>query len=175
MRMTAARVCRRLRLFGIQGHVKMEHSDYVIFVDESGDHGLTSIDDNYPIFVLDFCIFEKDHYVNVVVPKVEAFKFTHFGHDIVVLHERDIREQKTPFVFLKNKQKRESFMDDLNKLIKEAEFTIVATVIDKKLQSGKYSHPANPYDLALLFCMERAHAFLEEHGQHNRITHMVVE
>ena len=46
----------------------MEHSDYVIFVDESGDHGLTSIDDNYPIFVLDFCIFEKDHYVNVVVP-----------------------------------------------------------------------------------------------------------
>ena len=29
------------------------------------------------IFVLDFCILEKDHYVNVVVPKVEAFKFTH--------------------------------------------------------------------------------------------------
>ncbi|WP_338012591.1 DUF3800 domain-containing protein [Rhizobium sp. LCM 4573] len=37
----------------------MSYSDFIIYVDESGDHSLTSIDVNYPIFVLSFCIFEK--------------------------------------------------------------------------------------------------------------------
>ena len=75
----------------------MTYSDYVIFVDESGDHSLASIDLEYPVFVLDFCLFRKDHYANAVVPEVEKFKFTHFGHDIVVLHEHDIRKQKATF------------------------------------------------------------------------------
>jgi len=38
----------------------MTYSDYVIYVDESGDHTLTAIDRDYPVFVLDFCIFRKD-------------------------------------------------------------------------------------------------------------------
>ena len=65
----------------------MPYSDYVVFVDESGDHGLVSIDSDYPVFVLDFCVFRKEDYIQRVVPKVEAFKFEHFGHDLVVLHE----------------------------------------------------------------------------------------
>ena len=31
-------------------------SDHIIFVDESGDHSLKSIDPQYPIFALAFCI-----------------------------------------------------------------------------------------------------------------------
>ena len=57
--------------------------------------------------------------------RVQEFKFTHFGHDIVVLHERDIRKQKPPFVFLNNREKRDAFMNGLNRLIDEADFTIV--------------------------------------------------
>ena len=52
----------------------MPYSDYVVFVDESGDHGLVSIDSDYPVFVLDFCVFRKEDYIQRVVPKVEAFK-----------------------------------------------------------------------------------------------------
>ena len=95
----------------------MNYSDYVIYVDESGDHSLDSIDSDYPVFVLDFCIFRKEHHVNAVVPKVQAFKFAHFGHDIVVLHEHEFRKQKPPFVFLKNRDKRANFMDELNQLV----------------------------------------------------------
>ena len=153
----------------------MTYSDYVIFVDESGDHSLRSIDRNYPIFVLDFCIFQKNHYANSLVPQVQEFKFAHFGHDIVILHEHDIRKQHQPFVFLKNRRKRETFMDGLNQLIDQAEFTIVATVIDKQRHANRYAHPANPYELALKFCMERAYGFLREQGQHTHITHIVVE
>ena len=153
----------------------MTYSDYVIFVDESGDHSLASIDLEYPVFVLDFCLFRKDHYANAVVPEVEKFKFTHFGHDIVVLHEHDIRKQKPPFVFLKNQEKRYAFMDGLNRLVDEADFTIIATVIDKQRHTKTYSSPEDPYTLALKFCMERAYAFLREQEQHERVTHVVVE
>ena len=83
----------------------MNYGDYVIYVDESGDHSLTSVDGNYPVFVLDFCIFRKDDYANSIVPKVQEFKFRHFGHDTVVLHEQEIHRRKRPFVFLENKKK----------------------------------------------------------------------
>lgn len=153
----------------------MTYSDYVIYVDESGDHTLTAIDRDYPVFVLDFCIFRKDSYVSIVAPQVQAFKFAHFGHDIVVLHEHEIRKQKPPFVFLKSRDKRDAFMDGLNRLIEQADFTIVAAAIHKERLTQRYAAPGNPYEMALTFCMERAHAFLRDRGQHMLTTHIVVE
>lgn len=47
-----------------------QFSDFIVYVDESEDHSLTSIDKNYPVFVLAFCIFYKQHYREVIVPKV---------------------------------------------------------------------------------------------------------
>ena len=37
-------------------------SDYVVYVDESGDHSLERIDPDYPVFVLALCVFHKRHY-----------------------------------------------------------------------------------------------------------------
>lgn len=153
----------------------MTYSDYAIYVDESGDLSLQSIDRDYPVFVLDFCVLRKDHYANVVAPRVKAFKFAHFGHDVVVLHEHEIRKQKPPFAFLQNQDKRAVFMADLNRLIEEAEFTIVAAAIHKVRLARQYAHPGNPYEMALTFCMESAYAFLRDRGQHERTTHIVVE
>ena len=153
----------------------MNYSDYIIFVDESGDHSLECIDVGYPVFVLDFCIFRKDFYTKNLVPSLHAFKFKHFGHDTVILHEQDIRKQKFPFVFLKNREKRNTFMSELSDLISQAEFTIIATVIDKQKYGKGDISPANPYDLALRFCMEQAYTFLQDQQQHNQTTHIVVE
>jgi hypothetical protein len=125
--------------------------------------------------VLDFCIFRKDHYRDVIVPRIQDFKFRYFGHDIVVLHEHDIRKQEAPFVFLKSEPKRTAFMDDLNQIISEADFTVVAVVVDKQKLTSRYARPANPYDLALCFCMERSFAFLKDRDQHRKTTHIVVE
>jgi hypothetical protein len=46
----------------------MRFSDYIIYVDESGDHSLQVIDEQYPLFVLSFCIFRKVEYANIVGP-----------------------------------------------------------------------------------------------------------
>ena len=55
------------------------YSDYVIYVDESGDHGLKSIDPQYPVFALVFCIFEKKYFCNHVVPSFKELKFKYWG------------------------------------------------------------------------------------------------
>jgi len=72
-------------------------SDYVVYVDESGDHALASIDPGYPVFVLALCVFQKRHYAEKVIPAVAKLKFNYFGHDSVVLPETDIRRQKGDF------------------------------------------------------------------------------
>lgn len=84
------------------------HSDYIVYVDESGDHSLTSIDPDYPVFVLSFCIFRKAEYAQTVTPVIRNLKFATFGHDMVVLHEADIRRKKGAFSRL-SKEPREAF------------------------------------------------------------------
>ena len=74
-------------------------SDYVVYVDESGDHSLTSIDADYPVFVLALCVFHKRHYSEKIIAAVEKLKFNYFGHDSVVLHEHEIRKQKGHLFF----------------------------------------------------------------------------
>lgn len=153
----------------------MGFSDYVIYVDESGDHGLTSIDPDYPIFVLNFCIFEQEHYAGTVVPALKRFKFRWFGHDVVVLHEHDIVKQKAPFGFLQNLTKRERFLTELTEIVEQAQFILVSAVIDKRRLITRYASPENPYEIGLRFCMERAWAFLKERGQDGRQTAVIVE
>ena len=153
----------------------MNYGDFIICVDESGDHGLKSIDQGYPVFVLDFCLFRKDVYVTEIAPKIQAFKFKYFGHDNVILHEREIHKQRPPFAFLKSEEVRQQFMGDLNRIVEESEFTIIAAAIDKRDLIQQYACPANPYSLALAFCMERSFLFLRDIDQHTRVTHVVVE
>ncbi len=153
----------------------MDYSEYIIYVDESGDHSLNSINPQYPVFVLVFCIFKKTDYANSVVPKFEFFKFKHFGHDAVVLHERGMRKKHKPFLFLKIREKRNYFMDELNSLIEGIEFTVIATVIEKKKLVKSYTKLKNPYGLALKFCLERTFEFLRDKNQHHLVTHVVVE
>ena len=44
----------------------MNFSDYIVYVDESGDHSLTKINRQNPVFVLAFCIFEKRAFYNSI-------------------------------------------------------------------------------------------------------------
>jgi len=70
----------------------MAWSDYLVFVDESGDHGLDKIDPQYPVFVLLFCLVEKTAYASTICSELQRFKYEFFGRDTVILHEYDIRK-----------------------------------------------------------------------------------
>lgn len=151
------------------------HSDYIVYVDESGDHGIQTMDPVYPVFVLAFCIFEKAKLADELVPRMLRLKFKHFGHDQVVLHESEIRKSAGPFSILLNAARRASFFDDLNALMASAPVTIVSVVIRKQELAERYARPNNPYHLALAFGLERVCRFLDEHRQNGRLTHVVCE
>ena len=144
-------------------------SDYIVYVDESGDHSLTSIDSEYPIFVLSFCIFRKDVYADTITPALRRLKFATFGHDMVILHEHDIRKKKGAFTKL-SKEPREAFLEELTSIMDQADFTLVAVVIDKIKHAARYSTPAHPYHLAMEFGLERLYRFLQGKGEDNRIS-----
>lgn len=149
-------------------------SKYVVYVDESGDHSLESVDSNYPIFVLAFCIFHKNHYCERVVPTVEKFKFKYFGHDHIILHEREIRKEEAPFNIFGSKDERIKFLDGLNDLVRNNNFVLTACIIDKAALGPKQSSD-NPYHLALGFCLGTLYDFLKEKEDHVLETHIIVE
>jgi hypothetical protein len=152
-----------------------DFSDYVIYADESGDHNLERINPEYPVFVLTFCIFRKSDYIGTVVPMVQEFKFRWFGHDAVVLHEREIRQQKPPFKFLQIRSVQDRFMAELSAIVERTPMTIIASVIDKTAHCRRYTEPGNPYAIGLLFCMERAHRHLAQLGQSHAVTYCLFE
>ena len=152
------------------------YSDYLVFVDESGDHGLRSIDPHYPVFVLAFCVVAKDDYVRTLTPALQEFKLQHFGHENIILHERDIRKDSGAFGILGAPERKDAFMTGLTNVVAAAPFTLVASVIRKDALQAEYSQPRNPYHLALGFGLERVHGFLRERGSaYEAITHVLVE
>ena len=150
------------------------HSDYIVYVDESGDPSLVSIDEGYPIFVLSFCIFQKEYYSRAVTPALRMLKFSTFGHDMVILHEQDIRKKLGAFRLL-GKERREIFLEALNGLISETNFTLVATVIDKHKIKKQASKETHAYHLAMQMGLEKLYSFLELHHQEDRLTHVICE
>lgn len=151
-------------------------SDYIVFVDESGDHSLTSINPQFPAFALAFCIIRKDEYVRQVVPAVKELKFRYWGHDAVVLHEHEIRKEKGDFALLRTDRAiREAFMADLTQIMVEAPFTLITSVIDKNRLLDRYEDPWSPYHLALQFCMERLLLLMRERDQVGRTLHIEFE
>lgn len=150
-------------------------SEYIVYVDESGDHSLESIDPDYPVFVLAFCIFHKEEYANNITPAIQKFKFEHFGHDIVLLHERDIRKAQKEFSILLNHEIRNKFFSDMNMLISESEFTLICVIINKERHNEKFIDPSNPYHISLQFGLERVFVLLKERLQVTNRTHFIFE
>ncbi|MCV3239219.1 DUF3800 domain-containing protein [Mesorhizobium sp. ZC-5] len=150
------------------------HGDYIFYADESGDHSLTSIDPAYPAFSLSLCAFRKSDYCSRIIPSFLSFKFKYFGHDAIVLHEREIRKQTGAFTFLVDLRTREAFMEDLTALVGRSRFAIFAAVIDKHaLKLDLF--PSNPYGISLRICLQSAFRYLEKRGQIGLVHHFIFE
>ncbi|UUZ75125.1 DUF3800 domain-containing protein [Polaromonas sp. P1(28)-13] len=172
-------------LFELAESIPLEHqapestgsrfSDYVVYVDESGDHSLASIDSDYPVFVLALCVFHKRHYSEKIIPAVEKLKFNYFGHDSVVLHENEIRKQKGQFAFLSHLPLRTEFMDRLTSIMEASNFVLITCVVDKTRLTRGAGATSNPYHIALGICLESLRNFLVEKQQEQLQTHVVVE
>ena len=137
----------------------------VVYFDEVGNPTLEATDRDFPVFAIALFICDRDCYMNDITPRVNRLKFKWFGHEGVVLHSRDIRKAQGDFGFLTDSEKRESFLADIADVMIACDYQLLAVAIRKDRLVARYRYPADPYDLALLFAMERLVSVLEGANQ----------
>lgn len=128
----------------------------VLFLDESGDHNLSVIDPQYPMFVLGGVIMEKAYAEGALTKALADFKRAMFGRTDIILHTADITRNRNGFEGLKNPEFREKFYAGLNALLRKLHFTVVACAIRKDRHLSRYGVAAlDPYLLSLDILVER--------------------
>lgn len=128
---------------------------YHFFLDESGDHGLSFIDKNFPLFLLCGCLFKEDK-LEEMENKINTFKLKFFKTTEVILHSREIRKCEGSFQILFDLKLKADFYAGINKILKEAEYKIIGSGINKEEHIKKYGKTAkDPYSLSLNFIIER--------------------
>lgn len=128
----------------------------VMFLDESGDHNLTIIDPQYPIFVLGGVIVERTYADGELEDRFRRFKIEMFGSDDVILHTADIVRSKGVFKEMRQPQFRERFYAELNALMRSIDYQVVACAIRKDEHYDRYGLDAiDPYMLSLNVLIER--------------------
>ena len=145
---------------------------YRLYIDESGDHVFRELtNESHRFLCLLGSWFRGADYVDFQ-RELELFKQEHIPHnpdDPVILHREEIINCRGPFWRLRNAERRQAFDDALIELIRNASFTVVAVVIDKKILQEKYPTPAHPYHLAIGFLLQRYCGYLNHINRHGDV------
>jgi len=135
---------------------------HYLYLDETGDHGLSFIDHNFPIFLLCGCLFSQIEMENME-KKVNLFKQKYFNTSNVILHSREIRKCEGSFQILFDLNLKAKFYEDMNLIIKNYKFKIIGVGINKEEYIKRYGKSAkDPYALSLSFIIERLIFYLDE-------------
>lgn len=128
---------------------------HYFFLDETGDHGLSFIDKNFPLFLLCGCIFKEDSLIETE-KRINDFKMKYFQTKEVILHSREIRKCEGAFQILFDLELKANFYSDLNKILQEADYKIIGSGINKEEHIKRYGKQAkDPYAISLSFVIER--------------------
>ena len=129
---------------------------YKLFLDESGDHGLTNLNPDFPVFLLCGILIKEDDYESVR-QSMNKLKSDIWGSKDVIFHSRDIRKCEKEFQKLFDLDLKKIFYDELNKIIVESSYIVIASAIQKRLfveNFGKLEDDV--YEIALSFIIEQA-------------------
>jgi hypothetical protein len=121
-------------------HPALANSRFLAFFDECGDHSLTKIDPDFPLFVLALVVVERKAYRDVILPELTGFKLRYWNHEGINLHSREIRLAAGPFNMLLNPRVRPTFMQDLTRMVERLPFTLFTRV---KASAAGNSFPEN--------------------------------
>jgi len=130
-------------------------SKFLLFLDESGDHSLSNINTDFPVFVLNGLLFSKADYDRTCT-ELDKLKKKYFETTKVVLHNREIRKCEGPFRILFDLEIKKKFYADIDRMLENANFKIIASAIDKEKHIAQYGKLADdPYEIGLTFVLER--------------------
>jgi len=135
---------------------------YYFYLDETGDHGLSFVDQNFPLFLLAGCLFDENELMKMEA-EIGEFKIEFFGTTEVILHSREIRKCEGAFQILFDIEKKKKFYYRLNEIMKKRKFTIIGSGVNKDRHIKKYGKGAkNPYVISLAFIIERLIFYLDK-------------
>ncbi|KAA5539661.1 DUF3800 domain-containing protein [Adhaeribacter rhizoryzae] len=148
---------------------------YFLFIDESGDHGLSKVDPAFPIFTLCGIIFTQESYEAFRLA-LNELKLKYWEDTNTILHSRDIRKCEGPFKILFNQQVKESFYLDFNEIVEKHAFIILTSSIDKIAYTKKYGYLSDDvYEISLSFLMERAIYVIEKNQERASELQIILE
>ena len=118
-------------------------------LDESGNDHLGKVDPDYPVFVVGGVILEDD-YIPTASEAVNAFKRDLFGRDDFVLHTAEFTRGRGAFTRVQEPSFREQFYEQLYRMMRALEFSVIACVFDlNRYASHPQTAAPNLYSLAL--------------------------
>ncbi len=145
----------------------------VLFLDESGDHNLSVIDPQYPVFVLGGVIMDKEYAEVTLEEAFNEFKYEMLGSSDIILHTADIIRNRNGFEAMQDRGFRNHFYNRLNSLMRDLQYSVIACVIHKDEYLSRYGVRAlDPYMISLNILVE---SFCFEIGDESKGGAILVE
>jgi hypothetical protein len=144
-------------------------SKHRLYIDEVGNSDLgASANENHRYLSLTGVIMSLDYSRLTLQPTVEGIKTRYFkSHpdDPLILHRKDLVNQRPPFHALRDPELRRRFDDEVLALMRDGEYTVISVVIDKLnhlQQHGTWAF--HPYHYCLEVMLERYMHWLRDHN-----------
>jgi hypothetical protein len=148
---------------------------YYLYIDESGDHGLTTLNQDFPVFLLCGVIISATDYEEIR-KSLNVIKRTLWGNKEVIFHSRDIRKCEKEFSVLFDMDKKKWFYDTLNNTIQSHNYAVIASAIQKDKYIKRFGLLSNDvYELALSFIIERAVFYLDDIVDADKELEIIIE
>lgn len=139
---------------------------YRLYIDEVGNSDLgASNNPNHRYLSLTGVIIGLSHVEQDVFPALEDLKRRFFGShpdEPVILHRKELVNQRPPFDSLRDPAAQQAFNDELLGLLSRLDYSVLTVVIDKLAHSQRYSAwRFDPYHHCLTVLVERFSTWLE--------------
>lgn len=155
--------------------MKKESTKYYLFIDESGDHGLTTLNPSFPIFLLCGVLVSKNNY-DLLRNNMNEIKQEFWEDKKVIFHSRDIRKCEKEFSIFFDLKVKSHFYSKLNSCLKDNDYTLFASAINKDKYIKKFGRISNDvYELALSFIIERSVFFLDDIKTSGKSLDIIIE
>ena len=138
------------------------YSSYIVYMDTHGDPSPQPNSNGESLYIQNFCIFDKRHYGEVVIPKIQALKFEHFGHDGFFLSADNIR----------GLNHQQQFNNDVNDVIEHSNFVLISCVANRAKRPNN-SDDNSLHEQMLSFGLDHSYRYLQERDQTDALTYVL--
>ncbi len=137
---------------------------HILFPDESGDHGLSNPQPDFPVFLLCGVLVTENNY-ELMRQAIDALKESIWQHKNVIFHSQDNRKCEKEFQVLFDMKLKQIFYEGINRIVANTNYTIIASAIRKDAFIEKFGRLHNDvYEIALSIIIEQALIILDGSG-----------